>query len=49
MLYLTTEHVFETFGGTVALPLVVVSASKTCQRHLERRAANAWDLDNSNQ
>ena len=28
MLYLTTEHVFETFGGTVALPLVVVSASK---------------------
>jgi len=36
---LTTEHVFENFGGDcpVALPLIAVSASKTCQHHLETR------------
>jgi len=33
---LTTEHVFENFGGNypVALPLIAGSASKTCQYHL---------------
>jgi len=43
---LTTEHVFENFGGgncLVALPLVVGSASKTFQHHLETRA-DVWDL-----
>ena len=47
----STEHVFENFGGNcpVALPLIAVSASKTCQRHLETRAANVWDLVQSDQ
>jgi len=32
---LTTEHVFENFGGNrpVALPLIAGSACKTCQHH----------------
>jgi len=35
---LTTEHVFEKFGGNcpVALPLIAGSASKTCQYRLEQ-------------
>ena len=35
---LTTEHVFENFGGNypVAFPLIAGSASKTCQHHLVR-------------
>ena len=43
---LTTEHVCENFGGDwpVALPLIAISASKTCQHHLETRAAIVWDL-----
>jgi len=43
---LTTEHVFENFGGDypVALPLIAVSTSKICQHHLETRAAKVWDL-----
>jgi len=34
---LTTEYVFENFGGyfPVAFPLIAGSASKTCQYHLE--------------
>ena len=34
---LSTEHVFENFGGgcPVALSLIAVSASKACQYHLE--------------
>ena len=33
---LTTEHVFENFGGDcpLALPLIAGSANKTCQHHL---------------
>jgi len=48
---LTTEHVFENFGGDcpVALPLFAGSASKTCQHHLETRAAKVWDLVQSDQ
>jgi len=48
---LKIEHVFENFGGDcpVALPLIAVSASKTCQHHLEARAAKVWDLVQSNQ
>ena len=48
---LKTEHVFENFGGEcpVALPLIAVSASKTCQHHLETRAAKVWDLVQSDQ
>jgi len=48
---LTTEHVFENFGRNcpVALPLIARSPSKTCQRHLETRAANVWLLVQSNQ
>ena len=48
---LTTEHVFENFGGDypVALPLIAVSISKTCQHHLETRAAKVWDLVQSDQ
>jgi len=43
---LTTEHVSENFRGgcPVALPLLAGSASKTCQHHLETRAAELWDL-----
>ena len=43
---LTTEHVLENFGGISRLlsPLIAVSASKTCQHHLETRAANIWDI-----
>jgi len=39
---LTTEHIFEKFGGNcpVALPLIAGSASKTCQYHLERWFSN---------
>jgi len=49
---LTTEDVFETFAGgdcPVALPLIVVSASKTCQHNLETSAAKVWDLVHSDQ
>jgi len=48
---LTTELVFENFGGDcpVALPLIVASAGKTCQHHKETRAANVWDLVQSDQ
>jgi len=48
---LTTEHVFENFGGDypVALPLIAESASKTCQHYLETRAAKLWDLVQSDQ
>jgi len=47
----STEHVFENFGGhcPVALPLLAGSASKTCQHHLETRAAKVWDLVQSHQ
>jgi len=43
---LTTEHVFENFGG---MCLVAGSASKTCQHHLETKAVNVWDLAQSHQ
>jgi len=33
----------------VALPLIAGSASKTCQHHLEARAANVWDFVQSDQ
>jgi len=33
----------------VALPLIAGSANKTCQHHLETRAANVWDLIQSDQ
>jgi len=48
---LITEHAFENFGGEcpVALPLIAVSASKTCQHHLQTRAAKVWDLIQSDQ
>jgi len=48
---LTTEHVFENFGGDcpVALPLIAISSSKTCQHHLETIAAKIWDLVQSDQ
>jgi len=38
-------------GGNcpVAVLLIAASASKTCQRHLETRAANVWDLVHSDQ
>ena len=36
-------------GLPVALPLIAVSASKTCQHHLETRAAKVWDLVQSDQ
>jgi len=47
----STEHVSENFGGDcpVALPLIAGSASKTCQHHLETRAAKVWDLVQSDQ
>ena len=32
----------------VALPLIARSARNTCQHHLETKAANAWDLVQSN-
>jgi len=43
---LTTEHVFENSGRycPVGLPIIAVSASKTCQHHLETRAAKVWEL-----
>jgi len=43
---LTTEHVFEKFGGIcpVALPLIAGSASKTCQYHLEQWFSNFHEL-----
>ena len=43
---LTTEHVCENFWGDfpVAIPLIAGSASKTCEHHLETRAAKVWDL-----
>jgi len=48
---LTTQYVFENFGEDrpVALPLIAVSASRTCQHHLETIAAKAWDLVQSDQ
>jgi len=48
---LTTEHVFENFGGYCpsALPLIAALAGKTCQHYLEKRAANIWDLVESDQ
>ena len=48
---LTTEHAFENFGeiARLLLPLIAGSASKTCQHHLETRAANVWDLVQSDQ
>jgi len=47
----STEHVFENVGGDcpVSLPLITVTASKTCQHHLETRAAKVWDLVQSDQ
>jgi len=33
----------------VALPLIAGSASKTCQHHLEKWAANVWDFVQSDQ
>ena len=33
----------------VALPLIAVSTTKTCQHHLETRAAKVWDLVQSDQ
>jgi len=42
----SAEHVFEC---AVALPLIAGSAIKTCQHHLEARAANVWDLVQSYQ
>ena len=42
----STEHVFENFGGE--LPGCGISC-RTCQHHLEPRAANVWDLVQSNQ
>jgi len=44
---LTTEHVSENFGGDcpLALPLIAISASKTCKYRLETtRAAKVSDL-----
>jgi len=37
---------FWKFGGNcpIALPLIAGSAGKTCQHHVETRAANVWDL-----
>ena len=48
---LTIEHVSENFGRNcpVAPPLIAGSASKTCQHHLETRAASVWDLVQSDQ
>ena len=48
---LKIEHVFENFRGDcpVDLPLTAVSASKSCQHHLETRAAKVWDLVQSDQ
>jgi len=36
-------------GGNcpVDLPLMAGSASKTCQHHLQTRAANLWDLSSA--
>jgi len=36
-------------GSPVVLPVIAVSASKTCQYHLETRAAKVWDLVQSDQ
>jgi len=36
-------------GCPVALPLIAVSASKTCQYHREIRRAKVWDLVQSDQ
>jgi len=33
----------------VALPLLAVAASKTCQHHLQTRAGEVWDLVQSDQ
>ena len=43
---LTTEHVSENSGRDcpVALPLIAISANKTCQHHLETRAAKVWEV-----
>jgi len=47
---LTTEHVFENFGVMPGCyPLIAVSTSKTCQHHLQTRAAKVWDLVQSDQ
>jgi len=47
----TTDHFFENFGGDypVAIPLIAVSTGKTCQHHVETRAAKVWDLVQSDQ
>jgi len=39
---LTTEHVFENFGGNypVAFPLIAGSATKTCQHHLVKNKSS---------
>jgi len=42
----STEHVLKMSRGNcpVAFLLISGSAGKTCQHHLETRAANVWDL-----
>jgi len=42
---------FWKFGGNcaVALPLIAGSAGKTCQHHLETRAASVWNFVQSDQ
>jgi len=45
-------NLFLKISGGIArllLPLIAGSASKTCQHHLEARAANDWDLVQSDQ
>jgi len=45
-------NMFLKISGGIArllLPLIVGSASKTCEHHLESRAVNDWDLVQSDQ
>jgi len=45
-------NMFLKMSGGIArllLPLIAGSASKTCEQHLEIRAANVWDLVQSDQ